>query len=57
VSVNFYPTGAKEAADYAEPIVRHQPVKHHLRLDTTEVTAANAAALCKQYDFSQSASQ
>jgi ribose transport system substrate-binding protein len=50
-----YPTGAKEAADYAEAIVHHQPVKHHLTLDTTEVTAANAAALYKQYDFSQTA--
>jgi hypothetical protein len=29
--------------------------KHHLTLDTTEVTAANAAALYKQYDFSQTA--
>jgi ribose transport system substrate-binding protein len=52
-----YPTGAKEAADYAEAIVHRQPVKHHLTLDTTEVTAANAAALYKQYDFSQTASQ
>jgi ribose transport system substrate-binding protein len=50
-----YPTGAKEAAGYAEAIVHHQPVKHHLTLDTTEVTAANAAALYKQYDFSQTA--
>jgi ribose transport system substrate-binding protein len=52
-----YPTGAKEAADYAEAIVHHQPVKHHLTLDTTEVTAENAAALYKQYDFSRTASQ
>jgi ribose transport system substrate-binding protein len=52
-----YPTGAKEAADYAEALVHKQPVKHHLTLDTTEVTAANAAALYKQYDFSQAASQ
>jgi ribose transport system substrate-binding protein len=50
-----YPPGAKEAAFYAEAIVHHQPVKHHLTLDTTEVTAANAAALYKQYDFSQTA--
>ncbi len=52
----IYPTGAKSAADYAENIVHHRPVEHHLTLDTTEVTPANAAALYKQYDFSKIAS-
>ncbi len=47
-----YPTGAKEAADYVEAIVHHKAVEHHLTLNTTEVTAANAATLYKQYDFS-----
>jgi ribose transport system substrate-binding protein len=51
----IYPTGAKEAAEYAEAIVHHQPVQHHWTLSTTEVTTANAAALYKQYDFSQTA--
>jgi hypothetical protein len=46
---------AKEAADYAAAIAHCQPVKHHRTLDTTEVTAANAAALYKLYDFSQTA--
>ncbi|MBV9228236.1 MAG: substrate-binding domain-containing protein, partial [Chloroflexi bacterium] len=48
----IYPTGAKEAADYAEKIVHHQSVDHHLTLGTQQVTPDNAAALYNQYNFS-----
>lgn len=44
-----YPTCAKEAADFAEKIVHHQTIEHHLTLGTVEVTPANAAALYNQY--------
>lgn len=45
----IYPTGAKEAVDYAEKIVHHQQVEHKLILGTTAVTPDNAADLYRQY--------
>jgi len=44
-----YPTGAKEAADYAEKIVHQQHVEHKLVLGTVAVTPDNAADLYNQY--------
>ncbi|MEO6889746.1 MAG: substrate-binding domain-containing protein [Ktedonobacteraceae bacterium] len=44
-----YPTGAKEAADYAEKIVNKKAVEHKLILGTVAVTPENAAALYNQY--------
>lgn len=48
----IYPTGAKEAADYAEKIVHHESFDHKLVLGTTQVTPDNAASLYQQYDLS-----
>lgn len=45
----IYPTCAKQAADYAENLVHHQAVEHHLTLGTTEVTPENAEQLYNQY--------
>lgn len=49
----IYPTAAKEAAQTAEAVVTHKPVKKKWVLGTTEVTKSNAAQLYKQYDFSK----
>jgi ribose transport system substrate-binding protein len=49
----IYPTAAKEAAQTAEAIVTHKPVKKKWVLGTTEVTKQNAAQLYQQYDFSK----
>ena len=50
-STFVYPTGAKEAAEYAEKIVHHQSVLHHWTLGTVQVTSDNAADVYKQYNF------
>jgi ribose transport system substrate-binding protein len=48
-----YPTAAKEAAETAEAIVSHKPVKKKWVLGTTEVTKDNAAQLYQKFDFSK----
>ncbi|MGI8828109.1 MAG: substrate-binding domain-containing protein [Chloroflexota bacterium] len=47
----IYPTCALQAAQYAERIVHHEPVRHRLILGTTQVTPRNAARLYRKYHF------